>query len=110
MHQVNISGLPGSDVSRKFEGGNHGPSRVSFFLVRDEPGSGPRPHHHSYDETFVILEGRVLVQVGEEEAEGGPGDVVVAPAGVPHRFTILAPGRAWLICIHASATMRTEFE
>ena len=76
MYHVNAADLPGNDVSRTFEGGKHGPSSVSFFLVHNHPGQGPKLHHHPYDETFIILEGRVLVQVGDETAEGGPGDIV----------------------------------
>jgi len=58
MYHVNAADLPGNEVSRTFEGGRHGPCSVSFFLVHNQPGQGPRLHHHPYDETFVILEGR----------------------------------------------------
>ena len=110
MYHVNAAKLPGNDVSRTFEGGAHGPSSVSFFLVHNQQGQGPKLHHHPYDETFIILEGRVLVQVGGESIEGGPGDIVIGPPGVPHGFTNLGPGQARLVCIHAAPIMRTEFE
>lgn len=109
MHHVNAGKLPGNDVSRTFEGGAHGPSSVSFFLVHNHPGQGPKLHHHPYDETFIILEGRVLVQVGDESIEGGPGDIVIGPPNVPHGFTNLGPGQARLVCIHAAPAMQTEF-
>jgi mannose-6-phosphate isomerase-like protein (cupin superfamily) len=79
------------------------------FLVHNEPGQGPALHHHPYDETFVILEGRVRVQVGEETVDGGPGDIVIGPPGIPHGFTNLGPERARLVCIHAAPAMHTEF-
>jgi hypothetical protein len=44
MYHVNASDLPGNDVSRTFEGGKHGPSSVSFFLVHNRPGDGPNLH------------------------------------------------------------------
>src|SRR6266851_7030285 len=66
MYHVNADDLPGNDVSRTFEGGKHGPSSVSFFLVHNRPGDGPNLHQHPYDETFVILEGHVVVRVGDE--------------------------------------------
>ncbi len=66
MYHVNADDLPGNEVSRTFEGGKHGPCSVSFFLVRNQPGQGPKLHHHPYDETFVVLEGRVRVSVGDE--------------------------------------------
>ena len=109
MYHVNASNLPGNDVSRTFEGGKHGPSSVSFFLVHNRPGEGPRLHHHPYDETFIILEGQVLVHVGNETLEGGPGDIVIGPAGTPHGFTNSGPGQARLVCIHAAPEMKTEW-
>src|SRR5579862_4116926 len=84
MYHVNADDLPDNEVSRTFEGGRHGPCSVSFFLVNNQPGQGPRLHHHPYDETFIILEGGVRVTVGDEVLDGGPGDIVVGPAGVPH--------------------------
>lgn len=110
MYHVNAGKLPGNDISRTFEGDAHGPSSVSFFLVHNHPGQGPKLHHHPYDETFVILAGHVLVQVGDESIEGGPGDIVIGPPGVPHGFTNLGPGQAQLVCIHAAPAMQTEFE
>jgi mannose-6-phosphate isomerase-like protein (cupin superfamily) len=110
MYHVNASNLPGDDISRTFEGGKHGPCSVSFFLVHNRPGEGPGMHHHAYDETFVILEGHVAVHVGDETLEGGPGDIVIGPAGTPHGFTNSGPGRARLVCIHAAPAMKTEWD
>lgn len=109
MYHVNAENLPGDDAARIFVGGEHGSSTVSFFLIHSHPGQGPKLHHHPYDETFIVLEGRVLVRVGDETVEGGPGDIVVGPPGVPHGFTNLGPGRARLVCIHAAPAMKTEF-
>jgi len=110
MYHVNASNLPGNDISRTFEGGKHGPCSVSFFLVHNRPGEGPAMHHHAYDETFVILEGNVVVHVGDETLEGGPGDIVIGPADIPHGFTNSGPGRARLVCIHAAPAMKTEWD
>jgi len=109
MYHVNARDLPGNEVSRTFEGGQHGPCTVSFFLVNNRPGEGPALDRHAYDETFIILEGRVLVRVGDESLEGGPGDIVIGPAGTPHGFTNSGPGPARLVCIHAAPAMKTEW-
>ena len=108
MEHVNAEDLPGNEISRTFEGGSHG-ATVSFFLVHNKQGQGPGMHRHPYDETFVILAGRVLVRVGDESLEGGPGDIVVGPAGIPHGFSNLGPDRARLVCIHAAPAMTTEW-
>ena len=109
MYHVNASDLPGNEISRTFEGGKHGGSSVSFFLVHNRPGQGPRLHRHPYDETFIIQEGRVQVRVGSETLEAGPGDIVVGPAGVPHGFTNVGDGPARLVNIHAAPQMTTEW-
>src|SRR5205823_12233046 len=94
MYHVNASNLPGNDISRTFEGGKHGPCTVSFFLVHNRPGEGPNLHCHAYDETFVILEGQVLVRVGDESLGGGLGDFVIGPAGTPDALTNSRPDQA----------------
>src|SRR5580700_8587451 len=109
MYHVNAENLPGNEIARTFEGGAHGPASVSFFLVHNQPGQGPQLHQHPYDETFIILEGRVLVRVGDETVEGGPGDIVVGPPDTPHGFTNLGPERARLVCIHAAPVMQTTW-
>jgi Cupin domain len=58
---------------------------------------------------FIIQEGQVRDRVGDETIDGGPGDIVVGPAGTPHGFTNLGPGQARLVCIHAAPQMKTEW-
>jgi quercetin dioxygenase-like cupin family protein len=93
VHHVNTQNLPGSDASRKFEGGKHGAPGASFFLEHNNPGGGPRPHRHGRDETFSITESRVLVRTGDEQGEGGPGDIAIARPGIPPGFTNLGLAR-----------------
>jgi mannose-6-phosphate isomerase-like protein (cupin superfamily) len=48
----------------------------------DVVGAGPRLHRHPYRETFVILRGYARFTIGDEQRDGGPGDVLVAGPGV----------------------------
>jgi mannose-6-phosphate isomerase-like protein (cupin superfamily) len=82
---------------------------VSLILDRSAPGGGPRLHRHPYDETWVVQAGTVTFTAGEETHQAGPGDVVVVPAGVAHKFTNDGPGESELVCIHASPTLITEW-
>jgi mannose-6-phosphate isomerase-like protein (cupin superfamily) len=93
----------------RFEGASDGPASISMILDETEPGGGPRLHRHPYDETWAIQEGNVLFQVGDELGEARPGDIVLAPPHVPHKFTNQGPGCARLICIHASPTIVGEY-
>ena len=82
---------------------------ISFFLVDNEPGEGPRLHLHPYPETWVVCSGRALVRAGEEEIEAAPGDIVVVEANTPHAFRNIGPGRLEIVCIHAADRMATEW-
>lgn len=61
---------------------------VSLARVRVEKGVTTRRHRlQGVVERYLILEGKGLVEIGEEEPmEVGPGDVVYIPAGVSQRI------------------------
>lgn len=42
--------------------------------------------HRDEDEFSYVIEGRVGIQLGEQELVAGPGDLVTKPRGVPHSF------------------------
>ena len=104
MPVINASKLENGNL----QGAAHG-ATVSLILDHSEPGHGPRLHRHPYDETWVVQEGNLTFQLGDERHRAGPGDIIIAPPGVPHKFTNDGPGRASLVCIHASPTMSTEW-
>ncbi|NIJ19734.1 mannose-6-phosphate isomerase-like protein (cupin superfamily) [Sphingomonas naasensis] len=70
----------------------------------DDVGAGPRLHVHPYDETFIVVAGKARFFVGDAVLDAGAGQVVLGPAGVPHRFENLGPGRLQTIDIHHSPT------
>ena len=70
----------------------------------DQVGVGPRLHVHPYDETFVVVQGRARFFVGDLVIDAEAGDVVLGPAGVPHRFENRGPGRLQTIDVHHSPT------
>jgi mannose-6-phosphate isomerase-like protein (cupin superfamily) len=95
-------------ASWQFQGTEHG-ATISVILDRSEPGQGPRLHRHPYDETWVVHEGNLTFHLGDAQHRAGPGDVVIAPARVAHKFVNDGPGRCNLVCIHASPKMITEW-
>ena len=68
----------------------------------DAIGVGPRLHVHPYDETFIVVEGRARFVVGDTVIDASAGEIVFGPAGVPHRFENLGPGRLQTVDIHHS--------
>jgi quercetin dioxygenase-like cupin family protein len=49
------------------------------------PGQEQARHDHpDQDKFYLVHEGTGRFELGEERFDGGPGDVIWAPAGVPH--------------------------
>lgn len=91
----------GTRESRSFDGVRYG-ATISVIVDDSAPGEGPRLHSHPYDETWVVHEGRLAFRLGDAQHLVGPGDIVIAPAGVPHKFTNEGTGPSKSVCIHAS--------
>jgi mannose-6-phosphate isomerase-like protein (cupin superfamily) len=96
-----VSGFeqPGSEIG----------AGVSVIVVDAEPGEGPELHRHAYREVFVLLEGEATFTLGDEQRLARAGEVIVAPAGVPHRFVNSGAGRLRQVDIHESPRFETEW-
>jgi mannose-6-phosphate isomerase-like protein (cupin superfamily) len=51
----------------------------------------------------------VRFTVGEQTIEARAGEIVVVPAGTPHKFVSTGAGRLRQISIHPAARMETEW-
>ena len=61
------------------------------------PGLGAPLHvHHTEDEAFLILEGEVVLYVGDERIEAAAGQFAFGPRDVPHRFDVGPAGARML--------------
>jgi mannose-6-phosphate isomerase-like protein (cupin superfamily) len=98
-----------SAISYEFQGRDHGEIGVSAIIVDGPPGSGPRLHKHPYAEVFVILEGQATFTAGEDVIEAIGGQIVVVPAGVPHKFVNSGTGPLRQVDIHPSGQFITEW-
>lgn len=93
----------------EIEGAAYGIPHSIIFFGKEEIGSGPRLHTHPYPETFIVRTGRALFTLGDREIEASAGQVLIAPANVPHRFKNLGPGVLETIDIHASDRFTTQW-
>jgi len=77
-------------------------SRFFLDVYCLEPGQAQRPHRHeTADKVYVVLEGEVLVRIGEESATVGAGSAALAPAGLDHGVENPGPARAALLVFMA---------
>ena len=62
--------------------------------------------HPDTDELFLVVDGRVTIQVrGQEDVTLGPGQLLVVPRGVEHRP--IAPDEASLVLIEPAGVVNT---
>ena len=108
---IDNEALPHSGSAYRFEGYLYGDRRHErlVFLSETPPGRGPELHTHPYAEVFVVQGGDLTFTVGDATIEATGGQIVVAPAGAPHRFVNSGTGRARHIDIHTSWRMVTEW-
>jgi quercetin dioxygenase-like cupin family protein len=66
--------------------GDGEPSSLAAVVTTTAAGAMPPLHVHDRDEAHHVLAGLLTVQIGEDEVTLGPGEGVVAPAGIPHTF------------------------
>jgi mannose-6-phosphate isomerase-like protein (cupin superfamily) len=105
---VSLSDPGYGEDANEVQGHNYN-AAVSIIVIDAPPGSGPKLHRHPYEEVFVIHEGTVTFTAGDETIEAKGGQVVVVPAGVPHKFTNTGEGRLRQVDIHASDRFVTEW-
>ena len=77
---------------------------VSIILEStSQEGVGLRLHRHPYAETFCIRRGAATFTIGAEQVLAHAGQVLIVPAGTPHRFSTAAGGYE---AIHIQASPR----
>ena len=60
---------------------------VSVRVITVQPGKETSVHSHRMrDETWVVLDGGLTVEIGDDVVEAGPGDLVYKPRGQWHTF------------------------
>jgi quercetin dioxygenase-like cupin family protein len=102
MHRVRQEDLPFIGSSHNFVGADNGDVQISAFLLNAQPGKGPGPHRHPYDEIQFIREGRGRYTVNGEEFEAGAGDILVIKAGEIHGFKNIGDSPLVQVDIHVS--------
>lgn len=105
MTELRLSG----GTARVFDGSQYGDTHVSFFLIDAPAGEGPSLHSHPYEEIFVIQAGQATFTVGDATIEATGGQIVIAPAGIPHKFVNSGKTSLRSINIHPSSRMITEW-
>jgi quercetin dioxygenase-like cupin family protein len=70
--------VPGEAVGDRF-------ALIEFLFPRD---ASPSLHTHPQDESYLVLEGELTIQAGEERFELGPEGFAAVPMGTAHTFRV----------------------
>jgi quercetin dioxygenase-like cupin family protein len=74
--------------------------RFALIEAVTKKGNDPPPHtHRREDEIFYVLEGAVVVSVGDRTIKGTPGTMIFLPRDVRHSFTIESEQARMLILV-----------
>jgi quercetin dioxygenase-like cupin family protein len=68
----------------------------TMFMVQYAPDGSAGRHDHPFEETYLILDGRVDAEFDGERHRLGPGDVAWAGAGCVHGFAAAGGPVRWL--------------
>jgi quercetin dioxygenase-like cupin family protein/catechol 2,3-dioxygenase-like lactoylglutathione lyase family enzyme len=95
-------------VVRNPQGAPRTPAVIELTLP---PNSSPPLHvHESLDDSFLLLDGEVVVRVGAETLLAKPGSYVVMPHGIEHTFRVTSQGPARMLLIHADDSFLSFIE
>lgn len=101
--------LPHDGNTFEFAGAHYQDTEVSFIWVDMPPGGFVRLHKHPYKEIFIVQEGAAAFTVGSKTLEAHAGQIIVAPAEVPHKFRNSGDRRLKQIDIHVSRQFITDW-
>lgn len=101
--------LPRDGHTYEFEGARYAETEVSFIWVDMPPGGGVRLHKHPYQEIFIVQEGIASYTVGAATIEAHAGQVILVPAGTPHKFMNSGGGPLRQVDIHVSRQFITDW-
>ena len=93
---------------KRTEGEDEG--SYSMFESIEQPGASVALHRHpTFQETFIVLEGRFDFEVAGERRSLVPGEMLVIPRGAPHAFTCTSPQPGRLLTISTPAGVFEAF-
>jgi mannose-6-phosphate isomerase-like protein (cupin superfamily) len=98
MHFVSKIDPKATETPKAYEQGSSGFRRATYVeramgsvhmgtgICYLDPNGLIQPHLHSFEESFYILEGSLIVQIGEQAYQVGPGNFGLISTGVPHSW------------------------
>ena len=84
--------------------------QLSLFFGEYKKGQAPPLHTHNFDETFYILEGEFIVQLGDLKQTVISGDTVFIPRNLPHTYLTISETGKMIFMANPSGTIEIFFQ
>jgi quercetin dioxygenase-like cupin family protein len=96
--------------SNTLVGKDNGGGNLTVVAAGIDPGAGLALHiHPNYEEATFVLEGNIEAVLEGETRILGPGDLLLAPAGVEHTITNHSDKQARVLAIYPTTTPERVF-
>jgi quercetin dioxygenase-like cupin family protein len=102
---VDVFGTP--YTFKAVAGDTHGAYTLVEQTLTGEPP--PLHVHDGEEEAFYVLDGELVVQVGDDRLTAGPGAFVLVPRGTPHTFQAAGDRPPKMLVIAAPAGIERMF-
>lgn len=104
LYRLHTAGFRRSTYVDRSVGSVHMGVGICFL----DPQGDIRPHLHSFEESFYVLEGELLVQIGEAAYTVSPGHFGLIPTGVQHAWRSVGDQPARWLEMQAPQPRREE--
>lgn len=84
--------------------------QLSLFTGEYRKNQSPPLHTHDFDETFYILEGEFIFQIGDKRSNAIKGDTVFIPRNLSHTYLTISETGKILFMTNPSGTMELFFQ
>jgi len=83
--------------------------RFTIIDMHVPPGGGPPPHRHSFEETFIVLEGEMEATFRGQKTVVKAGETANVPSNAPHQFKNVSSQPVRMLCICSPAGQEKFF-
>ena len=108
--EAQAGGSTSGTQSKTLVGRDNGAHNLTVLDAGIDPGAGLSLHiHPNYEEVMLVVEGKIEAVLAGETRILGPGDLLLAPAGVKHTITNQSGKPARVLAIYPATTPERVF-